>query len=304
MATRFEFVLVGDDAVRLRAAGEEALDEIEKTEGQLSVYRSGSEIAQVNSGAANAPVRVSPPVFQLLLKARDLWSLSQGAFDITIGPLVRCWGFMKGTGARPTDEEIKAARDLVGMDRLHLDEKTQTVSFSKPGMMIDLGSIGKGYALDLAAEILRDGGVKNALLHGGTSTILAMGTDENGVPWKVAIEPPLLEESQHGEIGTIPKVVELVDQALSVSAPSGKFFVLDGKSYGHVMDARTGWPGGKALLGCAICDRATESDALSTAVLLADPGEFEGLTAKVSGLKFLQMRLDSETRTFQTVSNL
>src|SRR5687768_15188985 len=120
MATRFEFVLLGDDPVRVRAAGEEAMDEITRIEDQLSLFKASSEIAQVNARAASAAVRVTPATFALLEKARHFWELTAGAFDITVAPLVRCWGFMKGSGTRPTDEEIAQARALVGMEQLEL----------------------------------------------------------------------------------------------------------------------------------------------------------------------------------------
>src|SRR4051812_32638328 len=99
MATRFELVLVGENPERLRAAGEEAFDEIDRIEAQLSLYRGSSEIAQVNARAAGEWVPVSPPVFLLLRRARILWEVTGGSFDITVAPLVRCWGFMKGSGA-------------------------------------------------------------------------------------------------------------------------------------------------------------------------------------------------------------
>src|SRR5688572_6195170 len=106
MATRFELVLVGEEAVQLRAAGEEAIEEIHRIEAQLSLYRAGSDIAQVNAHAAFEPVRVMPTTFALLERARHFWELTEGAFDVTIAPLVRCWGFMKGSGGRPTDAQI------------------------------------------------------------------------------------------------------------------------------------------------------------------------------------------------------
>ena len=124
MATRFEFVLAGSDPVRLRAAGEEALDEIDRIEGQLSLYQPGSEIAQVNRRAAAEAVRVSPPVFELLKACRSLTEITQGCFDISVAPLVRCWGFMKGTGSRPADDEIARAREAVGSGQWELDDQS------------------------------------------------------------------------------------------------------------------------------------------------------------------------------------
>lgn len=286
MATRFEFVLAGEDERRLRAAGEEALDEIERVEAQLSLYRSSSEIAQVNRRAATEPVRVSPEVFHLLQSAFKLHEITGGTFDISIAPLVRCWGFMKGSGSRPTDEEIAQARAQVGMAAIELDESAQTVRFNKPGMMLDLGSLGKGYGLDSAADILRENGVESALLHGGTSTICGIGVDPAGAPWKVAIEMPV---DKPGEQAEVLSVVELRDAALSVSAVWGKHFTLNGELYGHVIDPRTGWPARGAVLGAVRVASAAVSDALSTAVLLAGDGVLEKLEASVPGLAWLRL---------------
>jgi len=292
MATRFELVLAGGDPARLRAAGEEALDEIDRIEGLLSIYRPASEIAQVNARAGREPVRVSPEVFLLLRRAQALAEFSGGAFDIAVAPLVRCWGFMKGSGRRPTDADLTDAREASGMGQIELDEAEGAVRFRHPGAMLDLGSIGKGYALDAAAEFLRDAGVEHALLHGGTSTILAAGASADGSPWKVAIERP----PGGGEADSSPPVlavVELEDQALSVSAVWGKFFVLEGKSYGHVIDPRTGWPAENALLGAALAASAADSDALSTAILLAKEEQLAALNARWPGLRYLQARLEA-----------
>ena len=293
MATRFEFVLLGTDPVGLRAAGEEAFDEIDRIEAQLSLYRPGSEISSINAQAAYRPVPVSPEVFALLLKARSFWKMSGGTFDITVAPLVRCWGFMKGNGSRPTDSQIAAARESVGTNFLEFDEAHSTIRFQRAGMMLDLGSIGKGYALDMAAEVLRDAGVENALLHGGTSTIYALGQNAAG-PWKIAIDKPLppptedTPSSQPTPDREPLAVVGLSNEALSVSAVSGKFFTLDGKVYGHVIDPRIGWPTQNALMGAVVVNSAAESDALSTAVLLADNSDLERLKTIRPEMRFLQ----------------
>src|SRR6266487_3927855 len=195
MATRFELVLHGDDAIALRAAGEEALNEIDRLENQLSLYRPGSEIAQLNARAAREAVRVTPELFALLQHAQELHAETQGAFDITLAPLVRCWGFMGGTGKMPTAEQVAEARVRIGMQHVQLDAPNRTVRFAREGVMFDLGAIGKGYAVSQAAEILRDCGVGSALLHGGTSTLYAIGHPPEAEFWKIAIEKPTLSPS-------------------------------------------------------------------------------------------------------------
>src|SRR5581483_1018628 len=175
MATRFEIALHGDDEVRLRAAGEMALNEVERLEAQLSLYRPSSEIARLNARGAREAVKVSPSVFRLLQQAQALSCETGGAFDITVAPLVRCWGFMGGSGKMPGADEIAAALAKVGAQHLLLDEANCTARFDSEGAMVDLGAIGKGYAIDCAAEILREAGVTSALLHGGTSSVYGLG---------------------------------------------------------------------------------------------------------------------------------
>jgi FAD:protein FMN transferase len=263
MATRFEIVLHGDDATALRAAGEEALDEITRLESQLSLYRPTSEVARINARAAFEPVRVTPVVFNLLKRARDLSEKCDGAFDITIAPLVRCWGFMGGRGHSPAREQLAAARGCIGMSHVHFDEERQTVRFDREGVMIDLGAIGKGFAIDRAAALLRDEGVESALIHGGTSTVYAIGKPMDADVWKVAIADAF------GALGSgnLPTIT-LRDEALSVSAVWGRSFEKDGKILGHVIDPRSGEPCQGAQLAAVVTKSATDSDALSTALLV------------------------------------
>lgn len=276
MATRFELVLHGTNSVALRAAGEEALDEIDRLESQLSLYRTASDIARVNARAAFEPVPVAPLVFQLLKQARDLQLATGGAFDVTIAPLVRCWGFMGGTGALPDPNELAIARQKIGMHHVILDEANLTVRFDQPGVMLDLGAIGKGLAIDRAAEFLREAGVTRALIHGGTSTIFAMGEPLDADAWKVSINSPsLVEGCPVAEAGGLLATVVLRNEALSVSAVWGRSFHAGGKTFGHVLDPRTGEPVSGTLLSAVALPSATESDALSTALLVLGPDGME-----------------------------
>lgn len=276
MATRFEIVLQGDDESSLRAAGEEALEEIERLDAQLSYYSPSSQISRINALAAREPVNVEPRLFELLIRARDLHSAFGGAFDITLAPLMKCWGLSGGAGRLPSDEELAAARELVGMEKVILDRETDTVRFARAGMALDLGSIGKGFALESAAELLRDLEIESAFLHGGTSTACAIGRPADSDAWRVSIEHPRYSEGaasnpdeisdQDRERSTLT-TIDLRDEAMSVSAIWGKAFKVNGRTYGHVMDPRTGEPTEGAVLAAVVAPLAADTDALATGLL-------------------------------------
>ena len=281
MATRFELLMYGEDPVTLRAAGEEALSEIRLLEKQLSFYDPSSEISRINREAASGPVRVPARVFQLLRTAQGLSESTLGAFDITIGPLMRCWGFVRGQGAWPSEDDLVAARNLTGMSLIVLDESQRSVEFKRPGVAIDLGAIGKGFAIEEAAEILRQCGIKSALLHGGTSSVAAIGTPP-GEPdgWPVGIADP---QDHARTVAT----VRLRDESFSVSATWGKAFRHDDSLWGHVIDPRTGLPVKGAALAAVAGPSATWCDALSTGVLILDPPSARNVLDRCSDMRSL-----------------
>ena len=290
MATRFELVLHGGDAASLRAAGEEALDEITRLENELSYFRATSQIYRLNQEAAQQPVRVTPWLFRLLQHARQLTEETGGTFDITVAPIMRCWGFYTREGRVPEPAALAEARACVGMNLVELNAADSTVRFARPGVQLDLGSIGKGYAVERAGELLREAGVTSALLHGGTSTVLAIGATPDADGWKIAIEHPASDGGPIPHSAAPLATVSLRDQSLSVSAVWGKSFTAGDRSYGHVIDPRTGQPTQGASLAAIVLPSATESDALSTMLLTLGPEGLgqtlrlrEGMEALVAG---------------------
>jgi len=273
----------GDDPARLRSAGEEALHEIEALEAQLSLYRPESDISWINAHASHEPVKVEPQLLALLKRAAKLSRVTDGAFDITVGPLMRVWGLVGGEGRIPSPSDLEDARGRVGAGHVTLNEADSTVRFEREEMQIDLGAIGKGYAIERAVEVLKESGVKSALIHGGTSTIYALGAPPGADAWRVAIYDPVRQTA-------LPDALDLRDCSLSVSAVHGKSFTRDGREYGHVIDPRTGEPTDAALLAAVWGPSPTDTDALSTALLvLGEPGldmlrdripEYNGLVLK------------------------
>ncbi len=203
-------------------------------------------------------------------RARELSQLTDGAFDPTAGSLIEAWGFSGGTGQTPDPFRLEQARSCVGWHQIELNDQEFTVRFLRPGLSLDLGAIGKGYGLDRAATLIREAGVTSALLHGGTSTVVAIGSPPDQAGWKVALPPaPGSEVNPPG----IPSDVLLCDEAFSVSAPWGKSFVDEsGCQQGHVLDPRTGQPTATTGLAAVVAPAGADSDALSTALLVGGAG--------------------------------
>jgi len=251
MATRFELVLHGEDEALLRAAGEEALLEIEDCEQRLSLFRRDSVLSHVNRNAARDWVAVDADCFALLATCVELSRASGGAFDPSVGSLMRELGFRDG--ASPA-----AGAAAVGLHALELDPDRLAVRLTDPGVQLDLGAVAKGHALDLAADLLRDAGIETALLHGGTSSVVAIGAPPGTDGWHVAI----------GDAQGAPVAV-LHDAALGVSSGKGRVVEHDGREIGHVVDPRTGEPCPTDVTAAVIASTGTEADAWSTAALVS-----------------------------------
>jgi thiamine biosynthesis lipoprotein len=259
MATTFEVMLPFGTPDAL-AAAEAALDEIDRLEAQLTVYRDTSEVSRLNRAAPHAAIPVEEGLFDLLRLAARVTADSEGAFDITAGALIKAWGFFRGPRRVPSDAERAAALERVGMAHVLLDPEARSVRYLRPGLEINLGSIGKGYALDRAAALLRDGwNLPQALLHGGHSSVYAIGTepgDERG--WAVGLGHPW-------DPGRRLALLRLRDRALGTSAATFRHLEHQARKLGHVLDPRTGWPAEGIASASAVAPTAAEADALATA---------------------------------------
>jgi len=258
MACRFEVLLDGADEAHVPAA-REALDEADRLEAALSVFRETSELSRVNRTAAEMPAPVDADLFALLTLCRELHTRTAGAFDITSTPLSRCWGFLRREGRLPTREAIEAARACVGMSAVLFDDDSRTVRFRRPGMELNLGSIGKGYALDRMAALMRARGAAHALISAGGSSAVALGG--RGAGWTVDLR------SRQVAGGRLARL-RLRDGALATSGAGEQFFEVDGRRYGHVIDPRSGWPASGVLSVSVVTAEGALSDALSTAFLV------------------------------------
>ena len=243
-----------------------ALDLVEALETQMTVYRDDSEVIRINRRAAQEPVQMEPRLFEILQTAERLHRETAGAFDITSGPLSEVWGFSRREGRVPSDAEIAAARERVGMQHVSLDESPQTIFFRRPGVTINLNSIGKGYALDRMAELLARHAVDDYLLHGGKSSVMARGDQPGceGEGWTIGLRHPLRPAERLAEF-------PLRDRALATSGSGTQFFIRRGRRYGHILDPRTGRPAEGLYSATAIAPTAAEADALSTAFYVMGP---------------------------------
>lgn len=263
------------EEANLLACAEAALDEITFHHRSFNLFRHDSFLSFLNTSAADRPVRVDPEFFALLETCREIFDASGGAFDITVGPLMECWGFRDGDGKLPDAATLDAAHAHVGLDHMILDRENFTVSFDRAGTQLDLGGVAKGFALDRAAEILRDECVPAAIIHGGTSTVVAFGAPPESASWKVGIADPTRD-------GALLAAAYLSESALSVSARHGRCFEAGGVLKGHLIDPSSGQPAEGALLAAVVAKQATLADAWSTALVAAGPDRFQDLVASVA----------------------
>ncbi|CAN5901367.1 hypothetical protein BH23PLA1_BH23PLA1_23610 [soil metagenome] len=246
-----------------------ALDLIGDLEQQLTVYRDDSEVSRLNASAHLGPIEVEPGLFDLLQTAVALSLETGGAYDVAAGALSEVWGFFKGPKRVPDAETLADARARTGSRLLRLDPDRRTLTFQRPGVVINLGSIGKGYALDRVAELIRGyWWPTSALIHGGRSSLFALGSppDRFGGRWEIGLRNPFDPEHPLG-------MVRLRNRGLGTSGSAFQQFEVNGRRYGHILDPRTGIPpSGGPLSVTVLAPTAAEADALSTALSLLGPG--------------------------------
>ena len=260
MATNFEIILPFGTPAAMEM-GEEAFSLLDTLEEQMTVYRESSEVSRLNRRAFAEAVRVEDRLFDLLELAVRIHQETDGAYDITAGALIKAWGFFRGPRRVPAEAERAAALERVGIQWLALNAERRTVRYLRSGLEINLGSIGKGYALDRMAEWLREErGVARMLLHGGTSSVYAGGSpaeEERG--WQVAIVHPWGAQPAPGAR------VAARNRALGTSAATHQHLEYNGRKLGHLLDPRTGWPASGIASASVLAPSAALADALSTA---------------------------------------
>lgn len=252
MATTFEVIIVHEDERYASQAAVAAFDEVDRLERELSRFIENSDVTRINGLPANKPLQLGLDTFECLKIAGRIYTETNGAFDITIGTLLKCWRNEDGTPRRPSPKEIDLARLHTGTNLLQLDEAEHTVMLSASPVQIDLGGIGKGYAVDRVAELLLDWSIDVALISGGYSSVLAIDVPPGKKGWPLTLTNP----TGRKEI--------LARPFLQKAALSGSGV----QKGGHIIDPRTVQPvGGRRAAWSSAPDAAT-ADALSTAFMI------------------------------------
>ena len=254
MGATFSVVLYGSDQESVNQAIDAAFEEAHRLDELLSNYKPASEWSRINRDAAVSPVVVSSESFQLLSDCIEYSRASEGTFDVTVAPLMRAWGFFGGDRKVPSSDQIRAGREMVGSHHIQLNAQQWTVHFDHPGVEIDPGGVGKGYAVDRMVEILRSRGFRNALVAASGSSIYGLGNppaEPRG--WPISIADPWDHRKNVAQ-------VFLKDMSLSTSGSYEKSFRVAGHRYSHIMDPRRGVPAESAVQVTVVAPRAIDSE--------------------------------------------
>lgn len=272
MGTVFDIVAYDASPARASAAIDQAFQEIVRLDDLMSNYKTDSELSRLNRSAGFHPQKVSPDLYGVIEESLKYSQLSDGKFDITVGPLVDLWKAAIGGNRPPAAEQEARARACVGHRKVRLIPPDR-VEFQSSCLRIDLGSIGKGYAVDRAAEVLRAAGIARALIDAGGSTIYALGSPPSSSAWLVHMRDPS---------GHLDPQAMLSDTSISTSEQTPPS-LLDSNSAGHIIDPETGLPLRTKFAVSVIAKTATASDALSTTLLLLGPAAGKRVVQTLSG---------------------
>lgn len=256
-----------------RNASRIVFDEIRRIEGFLSKYDPESELSKLN---ANGTVTAGPDLHYLLTRSKEFWFATDGAFDITVGPLMDLWGFTTKNFRQPQEEEILKAQALVGMNKIIFHPGNNVVEFTVPGMKIDLGGLGKGYAVDRAVALLRAKGIRNCLVNAG-GQIHCLGTN-SGKPWRIAVRDPRGRRFRGA--------FDLADRAVATSGDYEQYFIAGGKRFSHIMDPRTGRPSDSGVISATVvADDGLTADFLATSLIVMGKEKGMALLQRFPGVE-------------------
>lgn len=259
MGTVITQELYGADALK---TSQEVIAKIKSLETLMTINSPGGDVNQLNEQAGNGYVTVNSETMSVLKSARKISELSGGAFDVTVGPVVKVWGIGSDKPQIPPDAVLKDLVALIDYADVHLDETSNQASLQRPGQIVDLGGIAKGYAGDVAKTIYQKNGTQSALINLG-GNVVALGHKPDGSTWSIGIQNP------RSETGEVVGVVHVSDQAVVTSGDYQRYFEKDGKRYWHIIDTQTGYPAASGLMSATIvASSSIEADGLSTAAFV------------------------------------
>ncbi|MDI6728343.1 MAG: FAD:protein FMN transferase [Thermodesulfovibrionales bacterium] len=268
MYTVVEITVSSDSAEKAKTAIDRAFNELDRLARLLNFYSEDSEVSIINRNAGDKPVKVSPETLEIIDKALYVSENTEGAFDITVGPVVRLWDFQNNV--LPDEKMIKERLKLVGYRNVIVDKEKSTVFLKTKGVQIDLGGIIKGYAADRAVEILKKNGIKSGIV-AVAGDIKMFGKrpptgSDNGL-WNVGIQNP----RQKSDRDEIIAAIGLSDTGISTSGDYQKFFIKDGKRYHHLLNPKTGYPVYDCQSATVITKDAVFTDAFATGIFILGP---------------------------------
>jgi len=273
MGTFARITAVASQESQARRCIETGFGELNRIDAMMSDYKQDSQLSKVNREAFAGPVKVSPELFEILQKSVEYSKLTNGAFDITVGPLVDLWHKAGKTNRMPDENTLASAKARVGYEKLILDANEQTVRFAVEGMRLDLGAIAKGYAVDKAVEAMQRCGAAGGMVDAG-GNIRCFGRHANRKIWLIGLQDPntannnvgLLHPEGSVETGHVSVVLKLEDMAVATSGDYRRFVVAGGKKVSHIIDTSTATGANKLSSDTIIAAKAVDADALSTAV--------------------------------------
>lgn len=268
-----------------QAAMKEAMDKIKDLEALVTFNAPEGDIYKLNENAGKTKVELDPETIKIINKAQEVSKLSGGAFDVTVGPIVKSWGIGTEQQRIPAPEEIKNLLPLVNYKDLVIDGNT--ASLKKAGQMVDLGGIAKGYAGDVAREIYKKNGIRSAFINLG-GNVVTLGNKPDGSPWAVGIRNPRAKDEIVGS-------VSVTDKAVVTAGDDQRYFEKDGKRYHHIIDARTGYPAESDLMSVTlITDSSFVADAVDTAVFILGLEKGRELIEKQEGIEAIFVTKDKK----------
>ncbi|HOG49543.1 MAG TPA: FAD:protein FMN transferase [Lentisphaeria bacterium] len=265
----------------------------------INIFSPDSELSRLNQQAHDHPVVCSETLWDIIKAAEEAWRLTDGAFDVTVGPLMQTWGFHGQAAALPSEADITVARQKVGFDKLTLDQDQRSVFFPIPGMRLDFGGLAKGYALEASNVVLSRHGLKVFLLDLGGNILASTKTPAPGQPFLVGIRDPRSPDR-------LAATLELQGACISTSGNYQRFRLIDGKKVGHLMDPRTGRPGDFWAGVTVRTPLGLHSDVFSTAVFIGGTNLAQKLAKRYPRTGFLLLRdsPDQETLPQETIGDL